>query len=174
MQFDLSKSLEILERTPGVLQALLGGLSEEWVSVNEGPETWSPYDIVGHLLHGEKTDWIQRMDIILNGNNDGHFVPFDRFAQFHESAGKSLQDLLTQFAKARAENINTLKSRNIQESDLDRVGIHPTFGTVTLRQLLSTWTAHDLDHLAQISRVMAKQYKEATGPWIEFLRILRT
>src|SRR5688572_11848669 len=132
MEFELSKAIEILQQTPATLQTMLGGLSDEWIMQNEGPETWSPFDIVGHLLHGEKTDWVQRMDIILNGNNEGKFVPFDRFAQFQESQGKTMQDLLSQFAAARAENLVTLRSRNISEDDLTKQGIHPKFGKVTL------------------------------------------
>lgn len=173
MKFDLDKSLEILERTPIALESLLSGLSKEWIENNEGGETWSPYDVMGHLIHGENTDWIQRMEIILSETGDKKFTPFDRFAQFHESKGKTIDDLLSEFKKIRAANITTLRSWNLKESDFSKKGIHPSFGEVTLSQLLSTWTAHDLGHLAQVARVMARQYKEEVGPWIEYLRILK-
>jgi len=172
MPFELEKSIEILQRTPGVLEVMLSGLSEEWTGVNEGGDSWSPYDIVGHLLHGERTDWIARMEIILSDMPDKRFTPFDRFAQFDESKGKSLEMLLAEFKEERKKSIRTLLSRKINEQMLAFEGIHPKFGKVTLRQLLSTWVAHDLAHLAQIARVMAKQYKEEVGPWIEFLPIL--
>lgn len=172
MEFDLNKTIEILERTPNALSAILSGISNDWTSQNEGGETWSPFDVVGHLIHGENTDWIERMDIILTGKNGGEFVPFDRFAQFEESKGKNIYDLLNEFASIRKKNLDILKAKNLKETDLDKTGIHPKFGAVTLRQLLSTWAVHDLDHISQISRVMAKQYKTAVGPWIEYLRIL--
>jgi hypothetical protein len=172
MQFDLNKTMEILERTPIVLTELLGGISEDWVMNNEGEETWSPYDIVGHLVHGEHTDWMGRLDIILN-KEDKHFIPFDRTAMFKESEGKTLQQLLNEFAELRKNNLEKLKSLALTEKDLDKKGIHPAFGEVTLRQLLSTWTIHDLTHIAQITRVMAKQYKEAIGPWMEYFRVLQ-
>lgn len=171
MNFSIERSLEILSRTPDSLEVLLSGLNDVWISNNEGPDTWSPYDIVGHLVHGEKTDWMERTDIILN-RNDKHFRPFDRFAQFTESKGKTLTDLLKEFKQLRMNNIKTLKSLNLNEEKLNLKGIHPKFGEVTLKQLLSTWTIHDLNHISQICRVMAKQYKEATGPWIEYLPIL--
>lgn len=171
MKFDLNKSIEILTNTPGVLESLLYGLSDEWLHSNEGMDTWSPYDIIGHLIHAERTDWMERMDIILN-RDDKHFKPFDRFAQFTESEGKSLSDLLIEFRELRQKNLETLKKIDLTEDKLNNIGIHPKFGEVTLKQLLSTWTVHDLNHLAQISRVMAKQYKEETGPWVEYLPVL--
>lgn len=167
----MNKSIEILTNTPGVLESLLDGLSDEWLHSNEGMDTWSPYDIIGHLVQGESTDWMERMDIILN-RDDKHFRPFDRFAQFTESEGKSLSDLLIEFRELRQKNLETLKKIDLTEDKLNKIGIHPKFGEVTLKQLLSTWTVHDLNHLAQISRVMAKQYKEETGPWVEYLPIL--
>lgn len=173
MQLNLNKSLEILERTPAVIEVLLSGLSEEWVNCNEGPQTWSPFDIVGHLIHGEKTDWIPRMEIILSDNADKTFEPFDRFAQFQESRGKTLPELLDEFKAIRKANIERLRSKNLSKNDLEREGIHPAFGRVSLKQLLSTWVVHDLNHIAQISRVMAKQYAEEVGPWKEYLRILQ-
>jgi hypothetical protein len=173
MEFDLKKSLEILERTPSVLEYLLRGISDDWSLSDEGEETFSPYDVIGHLIHGERTDWMTRMEIILSDSKDKTFEPYDRFAQFEESDGKSLNDLLTEFKVERDRNIRILLSKNLTERDLDKTGIHPKFGTVTLRQLLSTWTVHDLAHLAQISRVMAKQYTEEVGPWKEYLSILK-
>jgi len=173
MSFDLNSSLVLLERTPGVLETLLGGLAPTWTHQNEGADTWSPYDVLGHLIHGERTDWMARMDIILNDEGDKRFVPFDRFAQFRESEGKSLGELLREFREVRTANVAHVRSLNLDDRALDKTGIHPTFGEVTLRQLLSTWTVHDLDHLVQISRVMAKQLKTDVGPWVAFLRIVR-
>jgi uncharacterized damage-inducible protein DinB len=173
MNFTLEKSIEILERTPGVLTALLQNISADWTSRNEGGQTWSVYDIIGHLIHGEKTDWIPRADIILSEKPDKNFEPFDRLAQFEESKGKSLTQLLDEFSIVRKKNIEYLRSKKLTSKNLEEKGIHPAFGEVTLSQLLSTWVVHDLNHIAQISRVMAKQYKEEVGPWIEYLRILQ-
>jgi uncharacterized damage-inducible protein DinB len=173
MNFSLEKSIEILERTPDVLNTMIENISAEWTSNNEGGETWSVYDIVGHLIHGEKTDWIPRAEIILSNKPDRTFKPFDRFAQFNESKGKSLTQLLIEFKELRQKNIENLQSKELSNNDLEDKGIHPEFGEVTLSQLLSTWVVHDLNHIAQISRVMAKQYKEDVGPWIKYLRILR-
>ncbi|HNO89632.1 MAG TPA: DinB family protein [bacterium] len=156
-----------------ILTAWLDGLSPEWTSANEGPDTWSAYDIVGHLIHGEKTDWITRAEIILSDQPDKTFKPFDRFAQFEDSKNKTLRQLLTSFDELRAKNIKKLQSLNISEQNLNRTGIHPAFGTVTLVQLLSTWAVHDLDHISQIARVLAKRYKDDTGPWVAYLKILR-
>lgn len=171
MKFDLNKSIEILFNTPAVLESLLHNLSNDWLYSNEGPDTWSPFDIVGHLIHGERTDWMERMDIILN-REDKHFNPFDRFAQFTESKGKSITELLKEFRGLREKNLATLKNLDLNDDKLDLKGIHPVFGEVTLRQLLSTMVVHDLGHIAQISRVMAKQYKDETGPWINYLPVL--
>lgn len=173
MNFSLEKSLEILERTPTAYKELLNGVSNEWCMTNEGGETWSPYDILGHLIHGETTDWMERIEIILSDKPEKNFKPFDRFAQFEESKGKSLKDLLGEFMMLRIMNLEKLKSKNITETDLDKTGIHPEFGEVTLRQLLSTWVVHDLNHLAQVARVMAYHYKDEVGPWKEYLRILK-
>jgi hypothetical protein len=173
MKYSLQKSYEILERTPSVLQTLLSGLSEEWVTGNEGPETFSPYDVVGHLIHGEKTDWCDRATMILEHGVSKTFVPYDRFAQYRESEGKGLGQLLSEFETLREKNMKWFRSLNLSENDLDKKGIHPTFGEVTLRQLLATWVIHDLTHIAQITRVMAKQYKEEMGPWLEFFRIMK-
>ncbi|HMQ69613.1 MAG TPA: DinB family protein [Ignavibacteria bacterium] len=172
MRFDLTNSIQILERTPVVLLSLLSDLPEELAMANEGKDTWSPYDITGHLIHGEKTDWIERLKIILSGSSDKSFSPFDRLAQFSESKNKSLNDLLSEFKILRHDNVKFLKELDLKEVDFHKEGIHPDFGTVTLSQLLSTWAVHDLDHLAQISRVMAYQYKDCTGPWKKYLGIL--
>ena len=177
MNFSLEKSIEILERTPTVLKELLNNISDEWSMTNEGKkgeeETWSPYDVLGHLIHGESGDWINRIEIILSDGPDKNFKPFDRFAQFEESKGKTLKNLLGEFMMLRIMNLEKLKAKNITEADLDRKGIHPVFGEVTLRQLFSTWVVHDLNHTAQIVRVMAYQYKDNVGPWSEYLRILK-
>jgi len=172
MKFDLNKSIEILSRTPYVLETLLSGISDEWLMNNEGENTWSPFDIVGHLIHGEKTDWIIRMEIILSDARDKRFVPFDRTAQFKESEGKNITQLLEEFKTIRKQNIEIVESRKINSNDLTKKGIHPAFGEVTLKELLSAWTAHDLSHIAQIARVMAKQYANEVGPWKEYLPIL--
>ena len=172
MKFDLNKSLEILEKTPGVIRSLLTGLSEEWIMNNEGPDTFSPYDVVGHLIHGEKTDWPGRIQMILEHGAGKTFVPYDRFAMYEESKGKSLENLLSEFEIIRKKNIAWLKSLKLGEADLDKRGVHPKFGEVTLKQLLSTWVIHDLTHLSQITRVMAKQYKGEMGPWLEYFRIM--
>lgn len=172
MKFSLDKSYEILERTPSVLRTLLTGLSDDWIMNNEGPETFSPYDVIGHLIHGEKTDWRDRTIMILEHGTAKSFVPFDRFAQFEASKGKSLTTLLDEFEKIRATNLAWLKSLNLTEEDFDKMGSHPSLGQVTLHQLLSTWVIHDLTHIAQVTRVMAKQYKDEIGPWLEFFRIM--
>jgi hypothetical protein len=172
MKFSLDKSYQILERTPAVLRLLLQGLDEGWLMNNEGPETFSPYDVVGHLIYGEKTDWAMRTKIILEFGLSKPFTSWDRFAQYEESKGKRLSQLLDEFDKVRSENVNWLKSLNLTEADLDKKGMHPKLGEVTLRNLLSTWVVHDLTHIAQITRVMARQYKGEMGPWPEFFRIL--
>ncbi|HKO82443.1 MAG TPA: DinB family protein [Chitinophagaceae bacterium] len=172
MHFKLDKSHEILERTPVVLKTLLSGISDEWYMNNEGPETFSPYDVIGHLIHGEKTDWRDRATMILEHGESKTFIPYDRFAQFEQSKGKSLQQLLKEFEELRTANLKWLYSLKLTEADLDKKGMHPGLGQVTLRQLLSTWVIHDLTHIAQVARVMAKQYKEEMGPWVEYFRIM--
>ena len=172
MKYSLERSYEILDRTPVVLQDLLSGLPDDWVMPNEGPETFSPYDVIGHLVHGEKTDWTVRTKMILEFGNTKTFEKYDRFAQYEESKGKSLQQLLDEFAAIRKENMVWFKSLNLTEDDLDKQGLHPVLGDVTLRHLLATWVVHDLTHIVQITRVMAKQYKSEMGPWTEFFRIL--
>lgn len=173
MNFTIEKSLEILERTPGVLTSLLSGLSDDWVMNNEGGDSWSPFDVLGHLVHGERTDWIARTKLILEKGTSQPFTPFDRFAQFEESKGKTLSVLLEEFTRLRQENLRNLESNLLDEDALSKEGIHPAFGVVTLRQLLATWTVHDLGHIAQISRVMAKQYSLEVGPWTAYLGILK-
>ena len=170
--FNLDEAITILERTPAALGAMLAGLPETWIRATEGDGTWSPYDVIGHLIHGERTDWIPRARHILAGETRA-FEPFDRMAQFAESQGKSLGELLTTFADLRRENVSALMGMNLTEADLGRRGLHPELGDVTLGQLLATWVVHDLDHVAQIARTMAKVYKAATGPWSEYLSILR-
>ena len=172
MRYSVEKSIEILETTPAVLKALLSGIHEEWVMNNEGPETFSPYDVIGHLIYGEKTDWVPRAKIILEFGLSRPFMPWNRFAQYEESEGKTLQQLLDEFEIVRRKNMIWFKSLSLTEADLDKKGMHPQLGEVTLRHLLATWVVHDLTHIAQITRVMAKQYKEDMGPWPEFFRIL--
>ncbi len=170
-RFRLADTVAILERTPATLSIWLEGLPETWVRATEGEGTWSPYDVIGHLIHGERTDWIPRARHILAGDRRP-FEPFDRTAQFRESEGKSLPDLLGIFAELRRENVASLVGMNLTDEDLDRRGLHPELGEVTLRELLATWVGHDLDHVAQIARTMAKVYSEATGPWSVYLSIL--
>ena len=172
MDFDLTTGVAVLERTPHALRALLSGLPAQWLDATEGPETWSPYDIVGHLIHGERTDWIPRARLVLAQGVSRRFSPFDRFAQFHESRGKSLAELLDEFARLRADNLATLAGWRLTDAQLALEGEHPELGTVTLRQLLATWVAHDLGHVAQTARVMAKQYREAVGPWRAYLPVM--
>ena len=172
MKFDLEKSIDILKRTPALLRSLLHGLHEDWTMNNEGPETFSPYDVVGHLIHGEKTDWRPRTSMILEHGISKTFEPYDRFAQYKNSRGKALQQLLDEFETIRKENIQWLKTLKLSETDLDKTGMHPVLGEVTLRNLLATWVVHDLTHIAQVTRVMAKQYKGEIGPWPQFFRIL--
>ena len=173
MKFDLNKSLEILTATPDTLIRLTNLLSDDWVMHNEGGETWSVFDVVGHLIHGEKTDWMVRIEIIISDGANKEFVPFDRFAQFEESTGKSFGQLLNEFKSLREMNIKKLKGLHLSDGDFTKTGIHPKFGAVTLAQLISAWVVHDLGHISQISRVMAGQYKEEAGPWIEYLKILQ-
>jgi hypothetical protein len=172
MELHLPDAIAILERTPRTLEALLSGLTPTWTDANEGPDTWSPYIIVGHLIHGERTDWIPRARIILEQGPNRRFTPYDRFAQFQESAGKSLTELLDEFAHLRSANVVILEEWNLTDEQLGLTGEHPEFGTVTLRQLLATWAAHDLSHLAQATRVMAKRYRDAVGPWRAYLPVM--
>ena len=172
MKFELKQALEILERTPLVVETMLNNLNEEWIRSNEGDDTWSPYDIVGHYIHGEKTDWIPRMEIMLNDLPDKRFEPFDRFAQFRNSKGKTLNELIDEFKILRKENLTKLQSVELNDEQLNRTGVHPQLGVVTLRQLLASWVVHDLTHIYQLSRVLAKQFEEEVGPWKEFMGVL--
>lgn len=172
MRFELNEALAVLGRTPDVLATLLEGLPPGWVEGTEGPDTWSPYDVVGHLIHGERTDWITRTRMILEKGKAEQFEPFDRTAMFRESKGKTLAQLLAEFAALRKSNLETLRGWGLTAADLDRKGVHPALGEVTLRQLLATWVAHDLGHIVQIARVMAKQYRDEVGPWGEYLSAL--
>lgn len=173
MQFNLDNSIAILERTPSVLSALLQGLPDAWTSCNEGADTWSAYDIVGHLIHGEETDWLPRVRIILEHGETRPFDPFDRFAQFENSKGKSMDELLDSFAELRAVNLAELLALDLREEQFGLRGTHPALGTVTLANLLSVWPTHDLGHIYQISRIMAGQYKHEVGPWPQYLRVLQ-
>jgi uncharacterized damage-inducible protein DinB len=172
MQFDLVKSISILSKTPQVLATLLANLHEDWTHNNEGENTWSVFDVLGHLIHGEKTDWIVRSEIILSSKENKTFEPFDRFAMINDQSNKTVHNLLEEFAQLRAENLAKLKAFNLKESDLVKKGIHPALGTVTLQELLACWVVHDLNHLSQISRVMAFQYKTEVGTWEAYLSIL--
>jgi hypothetical protein len=172
MEFELNRGMEILERTPSVFRALLGGLPEAWTAPNEGPETFSAFDNLGHLVHLERTDWIPRARIVLAQGADRTFAPVDRFAQWRESQGRTVAELLDDFARLRAENLATLRGWNLGERELALQGVHPALGPVTLRQLLATWVAHDLGHVAQTSRVLAKQYRDEVGPWRAYLPVL--
>jgi len=172
MNFDLNQAISVLEKTPGVLKQLIGSLSQEWTHKNEGRDTWSPYDVLGHLVHGELTDWMPRLDIVLRDTENKTFEPYDRFAQFEMSKGKSMGDLLDEFEVLRKKNLNALKSKFLNSQDLTKEGVHPELGAVTLRQMLSAWVVHDLGHIAQVSRVMAKQYKDEIGPWTTYLTIV--
>ncbi len=165
MQFSLQTALPILERTPSVLNELLCGVGDAWTTPNEGAGTWSPFDVVGHLIHGERTDWIPRARIILGHGEARPFDPFDRTAQFEESRGKSMKTLLDEFAELREKNLMALHDMNMQTVDLERMGVHPELGPVSLAHLLAVWVVHDLGHIAQISRVMAKQYANEIGAW---------
>jgi len=172
MPFDLQQTIALLSRTPSSLNALLRDLPPSWINSNEGPKTWSPFDIVGHLIHGERTDWMPRARMILEHGESRTFDPFDRLAQERESQGKSLAELLDEFAHLRSANLNDLQAMKLQPSDFDRRGRHPALGEVTLSELLATWAVHDLTHLHQLSRVMAYQYREVVGPWSAYLGVL--
>jgi hypothetical protein len=170
--FHLADAVAILTRTPAALNALLRGLPDIWTRSNEGPDTWSPYDIIGHLIEGERTDWMPRTRLILEHGESQPFHPFDRFAQLQNSRGKSLDQLLDEFARLRADNLASLQALNLQPQELALRGTHPALGGVTLAELLATWATHDLNHLHQLSRAMAHQYREAVGPWTAYLGVL--
>ena len=172
MDFELAPAIAILKRTPATLNSLLRDLPEAWLVQNEGPETWSPYDVIGHLIHGEETDWIPRAKTIVDHGETRAFEPFDRVAMFEESKSKTIAELLDTFAQLRAENLRELQAMNLTADLLEKRGRHPELGVVTLRQLLSTWVVHDLGHVRQVVRVMSKQYRDAVGPWRAYLSIL--
>ncbi len=174
MKFRLERAREILMRTPSTLNSLLRHLPDQWVLHNEGVDSWSVYDVVGHLIHGEEADWIPRAKIILRDGEGRTFKPFDRFAMFEKSRDKSLAELLDRFEHLRAKNLIELEGMNLTPEMLEKRGRHPELGVVTLQELLSTWVVHDLNHTGQIVRVMAKQYEAAVGPWKAYLSILRT
>ena len=171
MEHNLGHTIDILSRTPITLNVFLRDLPEEWTHRNEGGDSWSAYDIVGHLIHGEKTDWLPRTRRLLEHGEAVPFDTFDRLAQFKNSKGKTLPRLLDEFARLREENISALRALNLKPADFAKCGKHQMLGTVTLSQLLATWAAHDLSHLHQLSRVMAHQYREAVGPWTKFLGV---
>ena len=172
MEFQLEPATEILRRTPSTLNSLLRGLSDPWLIQNEGPDTWSPFDIVGHLIHGEETDWIPRATVILDYGEARPFQPFDRFAMFEKSRGKTIAELLDTFEQLRSNNLAELTRLQLTPAMFERRGTHPELGRVTLKQLLATWVVHDLGHIAQAARVMAKNYKIEVGPWQAYLPIL--
>ena len=171
MTYEIERSVEVLQRTPAVLRALLGGVSDFWARNNYGENTFSPFDVVGHLIHGERTNWMTRARVIL-GNGAEPFPPFDRYAMYEASRGKSLTELLETFARLRAENIGALRALDLTPEQLGLCGTHPDLGTVTLGQLIAAWVVHDLGHLHQIAKAMAFQYRDEVGPWREFLTIL--
>lgn len=173
MEFDLDRTRSILERTPGTLSTWLRDLPDAWVRQNEGPGTWSAFDIVGHLIHGERTDWIPRARIILQEGGSKVFEPFDRFAQLQFPESETLNDRLDRFSALRNESLTALDEMLLTSEQLELTGVHPELGTVTLKQLLATWAVHDLGHLAQVARVMAKGYTSEVGPWSAYLSILR-
>jgi uncharacterized damage-inducible protein DinB len=173
MHQTLDHTIALLARTPATLDALLRDLPETWTLQNEGETTWSAYDVIGHLIHGERTDWMPRAKRILEFGDTLAFEPFDRLAQNRESQGKTLPQLLDEFAELRAQNLAELRDMNLTAAEMPRRGRHPALGTVTLSELLATWAAHDLTHLHQISRILAHQYREAVGPWSKFLGVLQ-
>ncbi|HEV3057573.1 MAG TPA: DinB family protein [Vicinamibacterales bacterium] len=173
MEHDLPATISLLSRTPAALNALLRDLPDAWTLRNEGDKTWSAFDIVGHLIHAERTDWMPRVRMVLQSGETRTFEPFDRMGLVRESQSKSLNELLDEFDRLRSGNLGDLRSLNLRQEDLERRGRHPALGAVTLSQLLATWAAHDLTHLHQISRVMAHQYREAVGPWSSYLGVLQ-
>lgn len=172
MEFNLEMAIPVLERTPATLRAMLVGLPDEWVKSNEGGDSWSPFDVVGHLVALERADWIPRARIILEHGTAREFNPVDRFAMFTESKGKTIEQLIDELARLRQENLAQLRALNLSEADLARQGRHPALGDVTLATLLATWVAHDLNHIHQIAQTMARQYRDAVGVWREYLLIM--
>jgi hypothetical protein len=172
MTFTLERSIEVLQRTPASLRALLGGLSEFWTHSNYGEKTFSPFDVIGHLIHADRTNWMPRLRVILEHGQNQPIPPFDRYAMYEASKGQSMSDLLDTFASLRAKNLDDLRALNLTPDLLDRRGTHPELGPVTLRQLLASWVVHDLGHTHQIAKSMAHQYRDTVGPWRQYLTIL--
>ena len=172
MPFDRTGATAVLERTPRVLTTLLAGLPDGWIRGTEGPDTWSPFDVVGHLINGEERDWMDRIRLILAQGEDRRFEPFDRFRHLEENRGRTMDELLERFAELRRKNLDELRGMEIDDGMLRLRGTHPALGEVSLEQLLATWVAHDLGHISQIARVMAKQYRDAVGPWEAYLSVL--
>ncbi len=173
MEHNLEHTISLLTRTPAVLDALLRDLPEAWTFRSEGEHTWSAFEVVGHLIHAERTDWMPRARLVLQFGETQPFQSFDRGGHLRESHGKSLGQLLDEFARVRSENLGELRGLHLRQEELERRGRHPALGVVTLAQLLATWAAHDLTHLHQISRIMAHQYREAVGPWSAYLGVLQ-
>ena len=173
MEYRLDQSIEILKTTPYVIESYLSQLSKYWIMNNEGKDSWSPYDILGHLIIGEKTDWMTRVKTILSDSDNKLFEPFDRLAQLNEDQNKSIETMIEEFKNLRKQNLDELIALQITEKNLSHIGIHPEFGEVTLKQLFATWTVHDLGHIGHISRVMAKQYTKEVGPWSAYLSVLK-
>ncbi len=172
MQFDLTQAIQVLARTPKSLHVLLADQADGWIRGNEGAESFSPFDVIGHLIDGEETDWIPRARIILAQGPDPRFTPYDRFRHKTRNVGRSMNSLLEEFTRLRGDNIDLLRSWNLTRADLTLPGNHPSLGRVSLEQLFASWVVHDLGHIAQISRVMAKQYRESVGPWVAYLPVL--
>ncbi len=173
MTFEMDQAIEVLERTPRALRGMLAGISDAWSKANCGPDTFSPFDVIGHLIHGERTDWIPRMETILRHGPDRPFEPFDRYAMFATSQGKSIDELLIEFERLRHASIVKLRAADVSMPKLSLRGTHPTLGSVTLENLLATWVVHDLNHVSQIAKSMAYQFRRAVGPWREYLSILK-
>ena len=173
MEHNLQHTISLLTRTPVAFNGLLRGLPETWTFRNEGENTWSAFDVLGHLIHGERTDWMPRVKMILQSGETQTFESFDRWGHERESQGKSLDQLLDEFARLRSENLDDLRALNLRHEDLQLRGKHPALGAVTLSELLATWAVHDLTHLHQISRIMAHQYQETVGPWSRYLGVLQ-
>jgi uncharacterized damage-inducible protein DinB len=173
MKFQIEEAIEILSQTPVVVKSLLENLSDDWIKSESNAESWSAFDIVGHLIHGEETDWIPRAELILAQGENTTFEPFDRFAQFEKSKGKTLNELIENFAASRAKSLRKLREMNLTEEKLQLKGIHPELGEVTIEQLLATWTVHDLGHIKQLVTVLARKYAENVGAWKQYLSILQ-
>lgn len=173
MEQNLSETIALLSRTPATLNALLRDLPDVWTQQNEGGKSWSAFGVIGHLIHGERTDWMARAKRIIEFGDSRAFDPFDRWAQERDSQGKSLSELLDEFARLRTENLAELRAMNLKPQDLAKKGKHPALGIVTMSRLMATWAVHDLTHVHQISRIMAHQYREAVGPWSAFLGVLK-